>query len=209
MQVTESLVSISFNSSLKAYGGDPAVGAMTICSSVLHVFTLVILGVAQGAQPIVGFNYGAGNFDRVKKTVRLLAVCLLSLSAVFLLSVEIFPGGYVALFNDKPELVEIAVMALRVYNAGLVFFGIQCTCQQTFLALGQAKVSLFLVVFRKIVLLIPLVLALPLVLEDQVFAVFLAQPIADALAGTTTGCVFLYYFPRILARRGAYLKEQN
>ena len=207
MNSTESLVNIAFNSSLKAYGGTPAVGAMTICSSVMQVFFLMLQGISQGAQPIIGFNYGAGNLDRVKKTFKLLIICDLCFSCAACAVLELFPGAFVALFNDKPELVSVAVWALRIYAAGMFMLGIQSACQQTFVALGQAKVSLFLALLRKIILLIPLILVLPHILADQVFAVFLAEPAADILAALTTGSMFLWRFPHILEDRERALRE--
>ena len=209
MQSTESLVNIAFNTSLKAYGGDPAVGAMTICSSIMQVFFLLFQGLSQGAQPIVGFNYGAGNLDRVKKTFRLLLTSALVFSCSACVAIELFPGLFVAMFNDKPELVSMAVWTLRVYAAGMFMLGVQNACQQTFVALGQAKISLFLALLRKIILLIPLILILPQFLEDKVLAVFLAEPAADILAALTTGGMFLWHFPRILARRRAELDQQR
>lgn len=201
MQSTESLVSISFISSLKAYGGDVYVGAMTIASSVMQVSTMPLHGIAQGAQPIIGFNYGAGNFDRVKRAFRLLLTSCVIFTCAIWAAVELFPDVFIALFNDKPQLVEVARQTLRVYMAGIFAFGVQSSCQQTFVALGQAKVSLFLALLRKIILLIPLIFILPRFLSDQIFAVWLAEPIADILAATTTGCMFAWQFPKILKRR--------
>ena len=212
MKATESLVNIAFNSSLKAYGGDAAVGAMTICSSVMQVFFLLLQGIAQGAQPIIGFNYGAGNLDRVKKTYRLLLISALSFSCTVWAGLELFPGAFVALFNDEPALVNLAVWTLRVYAGGMFILGIQTACQQTFVALGQAKISLFLALLRKIILLIPLIYILPPFFSNKVLAVFLAEPAADILAATTTGLMFLWQFPRILRRRSeelAHLREKG
>ena len=209
MQSTESLVNIAFNSSLKAYGGDPAVGAMTICSSIMQVFYLLFQGLSQGGQPIVGYNYGAGNLDRVKKTFRLVFTCSLIFSTLSCLAIELFPGMFVDMFNDKPELVEIAVWTLRVYAAGMFMLGVQNACQQTFVALGQAKISLFLALLRKIILLIPFVFILPHFIANQVLAVFLAEPAADILAALTTGGMFFWRFPRILRERENELKKQS
>ena len=207
MQSTESLVSITFNSSLKAYGGDVYVGAMTIASSVMQVGSMPLHGLAQGAQPILGFNFGAGNFDRVKKAFRLLLRSCLVFTCVMWASAELFPNVFIALFNDKPELVDAARQTLRVYLAGMFAFGVQSSCQQTFVALGEAKVSLFLALLRKIILLIPLILILPQFLSHPVFAVWLAEPIADICAALTTGTMFFLRFPRILARRDAELRK--
>ena len=202
MQSTESLVNIAFNSSLKAYGGNKFVGAMTICSSIMQVLTMIFQGLAQGAQPIVGYNYGSGQLDRVRKTFRLLITAGIIYSVAGCLLVELFPHAFVAMFNDKPELVEAAVWALRIYLACFFMLGVQFSCQQTFVALGQAKVSLFLALLRKIILVIPLIYILPhIITGDQVFAVYLAEPVADFLAAATTGLMFAWKFPRILRRR--------
>ena len=205
MQSTESLVNIAFNTSLKAFGGNPAVGAMTICSSVMQVFTMLFQGLAQGAQPIIGFNYGAGTLDRVKKTFRLLFTSALVFSCAAWAAIQLFPGLFVALFNDEPELVGIATWTLRLYAGCMFMLGIQFACQQTFVALGQARISLFLALLRKIILLIPLIFILPNFLDDKVFAVFLAEPVADFLAAATTGTLFFLSLPRILRRRAEQL----
>ncbi len=190
MQSTESLINIAFNSSLKAYGGNPAVGAMTICSSIMQVFSLLSQGLSQGAQPIIGFNYGSGQLERVKKTFRLL----------FITSV---------IYSCKPELVEISVWALHVYAAGLFMLGVQFSCQQAFVALGQTRISLFLALLRKVILLIPLIFLLPQLFADKVLGVFLAEPVADILAASTTGILFFWRFPKILEHRRQELAQIN
>lgn len=202
MQSTESLVNIALNSSLKHYGGDLYVGAMTIASSIMQVLWMPFQGLAQGAQPIIGYNYGAGSLDRVKRCFSLMLRFSLLLSVAGWAAVELFPGVFVALFNNKPELVALTVRVLRIYMAGFFMMGLQSACQQTFVALGQARVSLFLALLRKVILLIPLIYLLPLLLTgNQVFAVYLAEPAADFLAATATGLVFLRRFPRILEAR--------
>ena len=210
MNATESLVNVAFNASLKAYGGTSAVGAMTICSSVLQIFFLLLQGIAQGAQPIIGFNYGAGKLHRVKKAFKLLLISAFTSSCTACLALELFPHAFVMLFNDKPELVDLAVWALRIYVCGMFMLGIQTSCQQTFVALGQAKISLFLALLRKVILLLPLILILPrLITGHQVMAVFLAEPVADILAALTTGSMFLWRFPRILDRRRKELEGKH
>lgn len=209
MQSTESLVMICFQSSLQKYGGDAAVGAVTIASSVMQTVWMPFQGLAQGAQPIIGFNYGAGNLNRVKETFRLLCTWAATFSAVMWGLIELFPGVFVAIFNNKPELVAIATWTLRVYMAGMVALGVQSACQQTFVALGQAKASLFLALLRKIILLIPLIYLFPLVLGNKVLAVFLAEPAADVIAGTVTALVFARRFPKILAERKKKLENKT
>ena len=207
MQSTESLINIAFNSSLKAYGGNPAVGAMTICSSIMQVFSLLLQGLSQGAQPILGYNYGSGQLDRVKKAFRLLFISSLIFSCLVFAGLELFPGLFVALFNDKPELVSISVWALRIYAGGIFMLGIQFACQQTFVALGETRISLFLALLRKVILLIPLILILPRFFSDQVFGVFLAEPVADVAAAAVTGTLFFWRFPKIMEHRRAELAQ--
>jgi putative MATE family efflux protein len=203
MQATESAVNIALNSSLQRYGGDLAVGAMTICSSVMQVVFMPLQGLAQGAQPIISYNYGANRPDRVRQAFRLLFICSVTITVLIWGAVQLVPAPFVQLFNDKPELTSFTVWALRIYLAGIFMFGIQNSCQQTFVALGQAKVSLFLALLRKVILLIPLVFILPLFLEDKVLAVYLAEPVADITAAICTGSVFLFQFRRILQKRSA------
>ena len=207
MQSTESLVNIAFNSSLRNYGGDTYVAAMTIASSVMQVVTMPLHGLAQGAQPIMGYNYGAGNLERVKKAFRLLFLSCVVYLFTACVVVELFPQVFIAIFNDKPELVEVASRTIRVYFAGLFLFGVQSACQQSFVALGEARTSLFLALLRKIILLIPLVFILPRLLTDKVFAVWLAEPVADILAAVTTGLVFAWKFPKILKNRENELRQ--
>lgn len=201
MQGTESVLNVAFNSSLKAYGGDLAVGAMTIASSVMQLLGCLFLGFAQGASPIIGYNYGAGQSRRVKQTARLLLTIAVSISVTFWLLVELFPGLFVLIFNDDPALVEYATWALRIYSAGLFAMGVQHACQQSFVALGQAKISLFLALLRKFILLIPLIFILPHFFDNKVFAVFLAEPVSDILAAATTGTLFFTRLNGILRRR--------
>jgi len=209
MQATESLVSISFNASLLKYGGTPAVGAMTICSSVMQLIWLPTQGLSQGAQPIISYNFGAGNFDRVKKAFRLLALSLMVYMVATVLFVELFPGVLVSLFNDEPQLTQIARWALRIYMAGMSVFWLQSACQQSFVALGQAKISLFFALFRKIILLIPLIFVLPLFFGDKVLAVLLAEPVADVISALTCGAVFFYRLPKILKKRAETLARDS
>lgn len=208
MQATESLVSISFNSSLLKYGGTPAVGAMTICSSVMQLVWLPIQGLSQGAQPIISYNFGAGNFDRVKKAFRLLILSLMVYMVAAVLFVELCPGALVSLFNDEPQLTQLARWALRIYMSGMSVFWLQSACQQSFVALGQAKISLFFALFRKVILLVPLIFILPHILSDKVFAVLLAEPVADVVSALTCGAVFFSRLPRILKQREDGLSKE-
>lgn len=201
MQSTESLVSISLNSSLQKYGGDLAVGTMTILTSVMQLFMLPIQGLSQAAQPIIGFNFGACQMDRVKKAFRYMLVCCLSYSTLIFLLAQLAPQIFVGMFSSSQELLEKGVWALRIYMGGTFLMGAQLACQQTFVALGQAKTSLCLALLRKIVLLIPLIYILPHFFADPVFAVFLAEPVADITAALSTSTVFALSFGKILRRK--------
>lgn len=190
MQFTESVLNICFNTSLLKYGGDVAVGAMTILSSVMQMSMLPIQGLTQGAQPIIGFNYGAKKMDRVKKTFRLLLVSCVAFTAVIWLICMILPQAFILIFTDQAELIAFTKWAIRIYMAVSVIFGVQISCQQTFIALGNAKTSVFLALLRKVILLIPLIYILPAFMEDKLMAVFLAEPVSDVIAVTTTSILF-------------------
>ena len=198
MLSTESLLSISFTSSLARYGGDIAVGAMTIITSVCQLATMPLQGFCQGGQPIISYNYGAGNDKRVKKAFAIqLGVCLVYATLFCALSL-LMPGVFAGIFTTDTALVEYASWALRIYMAGIFAFGAQIACQQSFMALGQAKISLFLACLRKIILLIPLIFILPNFFENKVFGVFLAEPISDIIAAIVTTIAFLSQFNKIL-----------
>lgn len=201
MQATEAAISVSFNSSLYKYGGDTAVGAMTIMSSLMQFIMLPSHGLTQGAQPIISYNFGAKNMKRVKETYFWLLGSCLVYTILFTSCIMLFPEGFISVFNNKPALMDTAVWASRIYFAGMFVFGAQIACQQTLLAVGQAKISVFLACLRKIILLIPLIYILPSFMENKVLGVFLAEPIADILAVIVTICVFAYNFPKILKNR--------
>lgn len=199
MMSTESLLSLCFNTSLQKYGGDMAVGAMTILSSVMQFAMLPLQGLTQGMQPIVSFNYGAKNADRVRQTFRLTLFTSVFYTGIIWLLCMLMPKALAGIFTSEPELIDYASGALVIYMASIFLMGAQLACQQTFLALGNAKASLFLACFRKLILLIPLIYILPAFFEDKTFAVFLAEPVADAIAVITTVILFLYTFKRTMA----------
>ena len=209
MQATESILTLCFNSSLLKYGGDLAVGAMTILSSVMQFAMLPLQGLTQGGQPIISYNYGANNAERVKKAFKLMLTCCLIYSAALWALIELFPGMFVAIFTNDPELTELTTWALRIYMAGLVVFGAQIGCQQTFIAFGNSKISAFLAMFRKIIVLIPLIYILPIFMEDNVLAVFLAEPIADIIAVLTTVTLFSIKKKKLLRSMRDQDKEKN
>ena len=196
MQSTESLVLISLNTRLSMFGGDLAVGAMTIMSSIMQIVVMPLQGLAQGAQPIVSYNYGAKQMDRVKKTFKLTLISCLGFTVIMCSLLMIFPNIFVAIFNNKPELVEITTWAIRIYFLGIFVFGAQIACQQTFLALGQAKISLFLALLRKVVLLVPLIYILPNFFQDKLMGVLVAEPIADIIATLTTVTCFMIFYKK-------------
>ena len=199
MQSSESMISVCFNSSLLRYGGDVAVGAMTILSSVMQFAMLPLQGIAQGAQPISSYNYGARNADRVRQTFRLLLRVCLAYSMVLWAGIMLFPRGFAGIFTPDAELLDFTARALRIYCAMLFLFGIQIACQMTFVSIGNAPCSILVAVLRKFVLLLPLIFLLPSLLPDKVTAVYLAEPVADAIAVTCTALLFSRQFKKALA----------
>lgn len=199
MQSSESIISICFNSSLLKYGGDMAVGAMTILTSVMQFAMLPLQGLGQGAQPIISYNYGAKNADRVKSAFKLLLKSSLCYSVILWLAVMIFPQIFAAMFTSQAELLSFTKSALRIYMACLFLFGIQIACQMTFTAIGNAKASIVVAVVRKFVLLIPLIYIMPLIFtQDKTSAVYLAEPVADFIAVTFTAVLFTFQFKKVL-----------
>lgn len=198
MQSTESLIAICFNSSLLKYGGDIAVGAMTILVSVMQFSMLPLTGLTQGGQPILSYNYGAKNPDRVKRAFKLVLISCVTYSTVLWAAAMLAPQAFVLIFNNDPALVEFTSKALRIYMAVSCIFGIQIACQQSFIALGNAKASLFLALLRKIFLLIPLIYIMPMFISNKTTAVFMAEPVADMLAVTTTAILFCVQFKKAM-----------
>ena len=197
MQSTESLLTIAFNVSLQRYGGDAAVGAMTILTSVAQMVQLPLTGLAQGAQPILSYACGAKRPDRMKHVVQLNLAAAFVFAFSIWAAVQLFPHTVVHLFTSDEELVERTIWALRVYFALGFTNAFQTGFQQSFVALGEARISLFLALERKVFLLIPFILILPHFFADKLFAVFLAEPVADLLAAATTTTLFLIRFKQI------------
>lgn len=205
MQSSESVISVCFNSSLLKYGGDIAVGAMTILTSIMQFAMLPLQGIAQGAQPITSYNYGAGNAERVSKTFRLLLTVCLSYSFLLWGCIMLFPAVFAKIFTSDAELVAFTAKALRIYCAVLFIFGIQIACQMTFVSIGNAVCSISVAVLRKFVLLLPLIYILPHVIADQTMAVYTAEPCADIIAVSCTGILFASRFRKALKK----LREKN
>lgn len=200
MQSTESLISLCFNMQLSKFGGDVAIGSMTILTSVMQFAMMPIQGLTQGGQPIISYNFGAKNADRVKKGFLLQTLCCFTYASIIWLLVELFPQVFISIFTNDPELMAMASWAIRIYMACVLLMGLQISCQQTFIAFGSAKISVFLAIFRKIIVLIPLIFILPNILSDHIFAVFLAEPIADFIAVSTTVTLFIKNFKKTLAQ---------
>lgn len=200
MQASESVISVCFNSSLLAYGGDIAVGAMTILTSVMQFAMLPAQGIAQGAQPILSYNYGAQNAARVKRTYKILLKTCLIYSATIWAAVMLFPSAFVSIFTPDAALISFAARALRIYFGGIVVFGIQIACQMTFVSLGNAASSVIVAVMRKFVLLLPLIYIMPNLVSDRTLGVYMAEPIADVLAVTFTAILFVFQFKKALGK---------
>lgn len=198
MQSSESIISVCFNSSLLRYGGDVAVGAMTILTSVMQFAMMPLQGLAQGAQPILSYNYGARNAGRVKKTFRLLLLSSMVYSTLLWGFVMLFPRLFAGIFTPDPVLLDFTAGALRIYCAVLVIFGIQVASQMTFVSLGKAGCSILVAVMRKFVLLLPLIYIMPRLMENKTMAVYTAEPVADFLAVTFTAILFTFQFRKVI-----------
>lgn len=199
MQSSESVISVCFNSSLLKYGGDIAVGAMTILTSVMQFAMLPLQGLGQGAQPIISYNYGANLTGRVRSAYKLLLALSLSYASLLWLGVMLAPQAFAAMFTSDPALIDFTKHALRIYMACMFLFGIQMACQMTFTAIGNAKASILVAVMRKFILLLPLIYLVPKFMpSDPTTAVYLAEPIADFFAVSFTAVLFFFQFKKAL-----------
>ena len=204
MQASESVISVCFNASLLKYGGDVAVGAMTILTSVMQFAMLPLQGLGQGAQPIISYNYGAHNAQRVKAAFKLLLKASLAYSILLWALVMLFPQAFAAMFTNNAQLLEFTQKALRIYMACMFLFGIQIACQMTFTSLGNAKASIIVAVTRKFILLIPLIYIMPVIFSgDKTTAVYMAEPVADFIAVTFTAILFTFQFRKVLRQMSA------
>ena len=200
MMSTESVLSICFNTSLLKYGGDIAVGSMTILTSLMSFAMMPLQGFTQGAQPIISYNYGARKPERCKKAFKILLTTCIVYSCIFWLAIMMFPSFFASVFTEKVELIEFTTWSVKIYMFMIFLFGIQIACQQTFISLGNAPISLFLALLRKVILLIPLIYIVPLFTENKCLGVFLAEPIADFIAVTTTLVLFITTFNKTMKK---------
>ena len=198
MVSTESILSISFTSSLSRFGGDVAVGAMTVLTSINQLITMPLSGVCQGGQPLISYNYGAKKFDRVKEAFFCQFGVCVAYTTVFWLLIMLMPNFFASIFTSDMALVDYTAWALRVFLACGFSVGFQISCQQAFMALGQAKISLVMALLRKVFLLIPLIFILPNFFADKAFAVFLAEPVSDIIAAAVTTFMFFRFFIKML-----------
>ena len=201
MQFTESVLFICFNRSLRTYGGDLAVGAMTILSSVMQFAMLPLQGLGQGSQPIISYNYGARNTGRVKQAFWLLLKADCCYSTLLWAFVMLFPRLFASLFTNDAALIDFTAPALRTYLAVLLLFGVQMACQMTFVSIGNALMSAIAAIVRKFVLLLPLIYLMPVLFPaNKTFAVYLAEPVTDTLAVAFTATAFFFSFRKALAK---------
>ena len=212
MQTTESLVIVSMNNQLAKFGGDLAIGSMAIMSSIMQILLLPLIGISQGAQPIISYNFGMKAYDRVKKAFKLLVLSCMVYTTAMWLGLMFVPEMFVKMFNNSPELIQITSWSIRLFFAGAFILGAQIACQQTFLALGQAKTSLMLALLRKVFLLVPLIFILPAVLKgmpfmfgatsvtgQQLMATYLAESVADIIAALSTITCFTIFYKKTLS----------
>lgn len=195
MQATESFISIVMNSGLQKYGGDIYVGTLTIMQSIMQFISIPVSGFTQGVQPIMSYNYGAGNRERVKKTYFVMLGTILCYTVLLTGTIMIFPEIFAKMFTNSRELINLVSRVLPVFICGMLIFGIQMCSQTTFLALGRAKISLFIALLRKVILLIPLAIILPKITGDVMF-IYYAEPISDIISAVTCGVLFFYMLLR-------------
>ena len=207
MVSTESILSISFTSSLARYGGDVAVGAMTVLTSINQLITMPLSGVCQGGQPLISFNYGAKKYDRVKEAFFCQFGVCVAYTTVFWALIMLMPNVFASIFTSDMALVDYTAWAIRIFLACGFSVGFQISCQQAFMALGQAKISLFMALLRKVFLLIPLIFILPNFFADKAFAVFLAEPVSDIIAAAVTTFMFFRFFIKML-KEGKAAQQQ-
>ncbi len=206
MQSTESLVTVVLNSGLQHYGGDLYVGTVTVMQSVMQMVVMPVQGITQGVQPIMSYNFGARNYDRVREVFRLLLRTTLTVTVTAFLVVFLFPEPLALIFNDDRELVALVGKVMPIFFAGIWAFGAQMACQVAFMAMGQARTSLFLALLRKVILLVPLAILLPMIAQD-VMGIYVAEPVADILASATTLTLFLHRRKTLLPQGGPGRKE--
>ncbi len=204
MQSTESLISIVLNRGLSQYGGDLHVGALAILQSVMQLIIIPVQGVSQGTQPIISYNFGAGKPERVKKTVKITLGVICTVTVLGTIAAMLTPETFAHIFTTDRELIKLVGDVMPIFLAGIWIFGVQMTCQSAFMGLGQAKISLFLALLRKVILLVPLALILPHFLGVK--GIYMAEPIADITAAMTTGIMFLFTFRKIV---GKYVKDEK
>ena len=206
MQSTESLVTVVLNSGLQHYGGDLYVGTVTVMQSVMQMVVMPVQGITQGVQPIMSYNFGARNYGRVREVFRLLLRTTLTVTVTAFLVVFLFPEPLALIFNDDRELVALVGKVMPIFFAGIWAFGAQMACQVAFMAMGQARTSLFLALLRKVILLVPLAILLPMIAQD-VMGIYVAEPVADILASATTLTLFLHRRKTLLPQGGPGRKE--
>lgn len=207
MQSTESLVSVVLSSGLQKYGGDLYVGSLTILQSIMQLINTPISGFTQGVQPILSYNYGAGNIRRVKEAYKKIIAITVAAAFVITLSAMLFPGIYARIFTDDPALTAVVKKVMPIFVAGMLVFGVQMGCQTTFMGLGQAKISLFIALLRKVILLVPFAIIFPMITKD-VLSIYFAECFADAIAASICGIVFLCNIRKILERGPAHNERE-
>ena len=199
MQVTECLIQLTFNNGMLKYGNDLYVALMSILFSLTQLIWMPLQGFSQGAQPVIGYNYGAGKLQRVKKAFKVQFIVNLSFSIAAIGMVELFPKFFLGLFTNDAELINIGINTMRLFLVGMAVMGAQSACQQTFLALGEAKISVFLACLRKVILLFPLALILPKVGGMGIWGLLLAEPVSDVIAATCTTTMFYFRSKKLLS----------
>ena len=192
MSITNALVQTSCNTQLRLYGGDTYVGAMTVINSVREMTFMAAHGLTAGSQPVLGYNYGAGAYGRVKKGIRFISAAAVLYALAVWLVVMLIPGALTRVFNSDPELVAVSSRAMRIYFCGFFLMALQLAGQSTFVGLGKSRQAVFFSLLRKAIIVTPLVFLLPLIPAMGADGVFWAEPISDLLGGGS--CFLTMYF---------------
>ena len=184
MQVTNSLILILSNSTLQIFGGDLYVGIMTVINSVREVVSMPVMGLSSGAQPVIGFNYGAKKLKRVKSSIKFIILVSVVYNTIVWILIQGFPAFFIRIFDDDPAVFQAGIPAIRLFFIGFFFMALQYTGQTIFLALAKSRWAVFFSIFRKVVLVLPLVILLPRIGGLGTTGVFLSEPISELIGGT-------------------------
>jgi putative MATE family efflux protein len=206
MAVTNSVVQVMYNVSLQQYGGDLYVGVMTIINSIREVISMPVRGITNSAQPVMGYNYGASEYGRVKRAIVFTSVIPIIYTTAVWGLIHGYPEFFIRIFNHDPEVIQAGVPAMRIYYFGFFFMSLQFAGQSIFVALGKARQAVFFSIFRKVIIVAPLIILLPILLSNGTSGVFMAEPISNVIGG---GACFLTMFFTVWRELDRKMKQKE